>query len=546
MARLSTKAPRWWDTYELPVYPVVDEDTGEVVLVPDDAGVSSGVTAMLPPTIESKNGTMGGVDYSSSLLGKAYRPSIPSSGVASAAEDSAYFDFDTGEVVDPDASVIETTVDELKAMGDSIKTGTQRGLQNIFGSATEEVGSATVGALAGAPFGPAGMLLGGLGGLVFGSSFFGDDDVVAGLTKPDSSSIPNTSGSADFSDSGPVAGATFDNNTGRERAARAIATAQYDAEVNKPFGDVPSLTSYDPATNTVSYATDALGISAEGIIGDPEAERDFSIGLMTDAINQDLTHIGVAPSLNPSFIAGAAYEGPVQNVYAYDPGAANAAAQAAQAADQEARAGRASAQLSDWGVRGVPSGYVTALAGRSKAEAAADARAWGAHEAGRIGGYDRAAAQRGREAEAMDVGAHSTQSKTMSDAEKATHASTGAGKSDGTVICTELVRQGIVEKELAEHSTEFAENSLHKRVHMGYLWWGIPAARLMRKSKVATWFASKLMPAWVNATKGKFTLLGWACRIIGEPICYLIGLFRNIENADAELEAHKKSIEEAK
>ena len=146
---------------------------------------------------------------------------------------------------------------------------------------------------------------------------------------------------------------------------------------------------------------------------------------------------------------------------------------------------------------------------------------------------------RGREA--ADLGVHSRQAEIDAGSFDPGAPPEDKGDSDGTVICTELVRQGLVPEALAKHSSNFAEHTLHERVHLGYTWWGIPAVKLMRKSKLATKLAAKLMPAWAKATQGKFTILGWLARIIGEPMCFLIGLFRNKEAAYNELEQHKST-----
>jgi hypothetical protein len=105
----------------------------------------------------------------------------------------------------------------------------------------------------------------------------------------------------------------------------------------------------------------------------------------------------------------------------------------------------------------------------------------------------------------------------------------------GRVICTELHAQGKLDATIFKADVEFSAG-ISPIVRRGYHAWAVPFVRLMRRSKTATsivapfarWRAEELAyrmgvlktPCW----KGK------AVRFIGEPICFIIGLF--VEETD--------------
>jgi len=98
----------------------------------------------------------------------------------------------------------------------------------------------------------------------------------------------------------------------------------------------------------------------------------------------------------------------------------------------------------------------------------------------------------------------------------------------GTVICTELHRQGLIDDETYEADERFGKKQ-DLDVMVGYHSWGIPLAGLMRKSEVVTWIIKPIALAWAEnmaykegITKKK-NLLGALIHSIGVPVCRAIG-----------------------
>ena len=92
----------------------------------------------------------------------------------------------------------------------------------------------------------------------------------------------------------------------------------------------------------------------------------------------------------------------------------------------------------------------------------------------------------------------------------------------GTVICTELHRQGIMSDEMLEKDKEFGRKQDLETI-AGYHTWGIPLASLMRKSKIVTWIISPIAMAWAEDMAGGKNRLGSFLNKIGIPICRFIG-----------------------
>jgi len=94
---------------------------------------------------------------------------------------------------------------------------------------------------------------------------------------------------------------------------------------------------------------------------------------------------------------------------------------------------------------------------------------------------------------------------------------------DTTVICTELVRQGLFSQELKDggHSHFL---SLHNFTVSGYHFWAKPIARKMRASQLLTKLLLPVVQCRYNwIVNGKFSLLGISTIVIGQPICFVIG-----------------------
>lgn len=102
----------------------------------------------------------------------------------------------------------------------------------------------------------------------------------------------------------------------------------------------------------------------------------------------------------------------------------------------------------------------------------------------------------------------------------------------GSVVCTELVRQGKLSTALYLADTTYAKNHASEKVLSGYRVWGIPLVRLMRKSAVVTavagFFAinrAHYIAAISGTTEYKMhkAAIGAVINTVGVPICYVIG-----------------------
>jgi len=97
-----------------------------------------------------------------------------------------------------------------------------------------------------------------------------------------------------------------------------------------------------------------------------------------------------------------------------------------------------------------------------------------------------------------------------------------AERQAGTVICTELHRQGLMSDEIYEADQRFGAKQ-DAAVIAGYHIWGIPLASVMRKSRVVTMLIAPLAIAWAEDMAGKPNRLGAFLNKIGIPICRFIG-----------------------
>ncbi len=95
----------------------------------------------------------------------------------------------------------------------------------------------------------------------------------------------------------------------------------------------------------------------------------------------------------------------------------------------------------------------------------------------------------------------------------------------GTVICTELARQGLLSQELyqAGHAHFL---SISPQTVRGYRVWANKVVPLMQKSP---WLSHALAPLvncrYEHVTGKRKNFLGWFSVHICQPICYLIGFF---------------------
>jgi len=92
----------------------------------------------------------------------------------------------------------------------------------------------------------------------------------------------------------------------------------------------------------------------------------------------------------------------------------------------------------------------------------------------------------------------------------------------GTVICTELHRQGIMSDEVFETDKSFGKKQDIETI-AGYHTWAIPLASLMRKYKIVTWVITPIAMAWAEDMAGGKNMFGKILNKIGIPICRFIG-----------------------
>lgn len=95
-------------------------------------------------------------------------------------------------------------------------------------------------------------------------------------------------------------------------------------------------------------------------------------------------------------------------------------------------------------------------------------------------------------------------------------------ESAGTVICTELHRQGLMDDETYKADAIFGSKQDFE-VIAGYHTWGIPLATAMRNSRFITCIVKPLALAWAEDMAGKQNKLGRFLNTIGIPICRFIG-----------------------
>lgn len=95
----------------------------------------------------------------------------------------------------------------------------------------------------------------------------------------------------------------------------------------------------------------------------------------------------------------------------------------------------------------------------------------------------------------------------------------------GTIICTELHRQGLISKKLLNLDHEYRVKFVDKEVYDGYLILAKPVVRWMQLSKIVTKVITPFAKAWAYEmaskidTKRNGNILGKIINFIGQPIC---------------------------
>jgi len=98
----------------------------------------------------------------------------------------------------------------------------------------------------------------------------------------------------------------------------------------------------------------------------------------------------------------------------------------------------------------------------------------------------------------------------------------GDGGGDGTVICTELHRQGLMPEEIYKADSEYGK-SLDDDTMRGYLSWGIPVAGAMGKSPILTAIVKPFALNWAYHMAGEHNSFGKIALAVGIPICRWLG-----------------------
>lgn len=106
------------------------------------------------------------------------------------------------------------------------------------------------------------------------------------------------------------------------------------------------------------------------------------------------------------------------------------------------------------------------------------------------------------------------------------------GAVGGRVICSELYRQKLLNKEDYLLDLEFTKSYLTNIHVKGYWHFAVPAVKKMRQSKLHTKFwhhiaSNRIKDIKWRLGKGKFNLLGRIYSFIFEPFCYISGLLVN-------------------
>jgi len=108
----------------------------------------------------------------------------------------------------------------------------------------------------------------------------------------------------------------------------------------------------------------------------------------------------------------------------------------------------------------------------------------------------------------------------------------GIREATGSVICTELHRQGIMSDKMFETDKAFGKKQDMETI-AGYHIWAIPLANLMRKSKIVTWIIRPIAMAWAEDMAEGKNLFGKYLNKIGIPICQFIGSMKLRELKEA-------------
>lgn len=103
------------------------------------------------------------------------------------------------------------------------------------------------------------------------------------------------------------------------------------------------------------------------------------------------------------------------------------------------------------------------------------------------------------------------------------------GGTFGTVICTELHRQGYMSDGILEKDAEYGRHirATRPEVYVGYRFLADPIVRLMQKSPMFTKIVSIPALKWADNMAGKQNITGKLISQVGEFICGIVGKLLN-------------------
>lgn len=112
----------------------------------------------------------------------------------------------------------------------------------------------------------------------------------------------------------------------------------------------------------------------------------------------------------------------------------------------------------------------------------------------------------------------------------------GEGGDGGTVICTELRRQGFLTNSLYLRESAYGDTLSYETME-GYRAWATPIVRLMRKSELLTkiiyFFARPVLQEMAHRTSTFYSpsLIGSVALFMALPVCNVIGHLKNTKDA---------------
>ncbi len=132
----------------------------------------------------------------------------------------------------------------------------------------------------------------------------------------------------------------------------------------------------------------------------------------------------------------------------------------------------------------------------------------------------------------MSAGTQTSGVEDMGPESGMNNASGGSGSGSGSkVICTELLRQGLMGKRDYQLCNRYAQTRLPASFLTGYQFWAVPYVRLMRRSRTATHFISFFVTYRMQEIKHRMgvckkgSLFGKIICATHDSLCSILGKF---------------------